>query len=150
MDDEQILARGGDENDIAEYAKEHGADLTEKDFEGEKPMNQMTMVVDIPEDITKNQYHILCALHYDSEICYNANWLIDGQLSKLTKKELYKEVKGLKDIGFVEFHRGLMNDDGEVAGSGWCWAYGNSEAIHNALDAHEKKHGMPTRKDNDY
>lgn len=38
MDDEQILERGGTENDIEEYAKANGADLTEKDF----PMSQIT------------------------------------------------------------------------------------------------------------
>jgi hypothetical protein len=31
MDDEQILERGGTEEDIKQYAKEHGADLTEED-----------------------------------------------------------------------------------------------------------------------
>jgi len=31
MDDEQILARGGDENEIAEYAKSNGANLTKED-----------------------------------------------------------------------------------------------------------------------
>jgi hypothetical protein len=35
MDDEQILNRGGDEQEIAEYAKEHGADLTEDDVRPE-------------------------------------------------------------------------------------------------------------------
>lgn len=32
MDDEQILARGGDEHDIAAFAEQNGADLTENDF----------------------------------------------------------------------------------------------------------------------
>lgn len=31
MNDEQILQRGGDEEEIEQYAKEHGADLTEED-----------------------------------------------------------------------------------------------------------------------
>lgn len=32
MDDEQILERGGTEEDIKEYAKQNGTDLTREDF----------------------------------------------------------------------------------------------------------------------
>ena len=32
MDDEQILARGGTQEDIEAYAKQNGADLTEEDL----------------------------------------------------------------------------------------------------------------------
>lgn len=32
MNDEQITQKGGSERDIGEYAKQNGADLTEKDF----------------------------------------------------------------------------------------------------------------------
>lgn len=35
MDDQQILERGGTEEDIAEYAKSNGADLTKEDVEEE-------------------------------------------------------------------------------------------------------------------
>ena len=31
MDDEEILTRGGTEDDIREYARQNGADLTEED-----------------------------------------------------------------------------------------------------------------------
>lgn len=36
MDDETILARGGDERDIEELAKQNGADLTKEDVEREE------------------------------------------------------------------------------------------------------------------
>lgn len=39
MDDEQILMRGGDEEDIRKYAEEGGANLTEEDVHREDCMN---------------------------------------------------------------------------------------------------------------
>lgn len=36
MNDEQILARGGSKEDIRQYARENGVDLTKEDFEKEE------------------------------------------------------------------------------------------------------------------
>lgn len=40
MNDDQILERGGTEEDIKSYAESNGANLTEKDFDYEKGYNQ--------------------------------------------------------------------------------------------------------------
>lgn len=40
--------------------------------------------------------------------------------SKLTTKEVRKACRSLRKKGLAYYYRGLMNDDGEVGGSGYC------------------------------
>lgn len=40
--------------------------------------------------------------------------------TKLTRKEIAKACKSLREKDLAHFHRGLMDDDGKVAGSGYC------------------------------
>lgn len=46
MDDEAILARGGDEEDIKTYANEHGANLTAEDVMREWEINKRLYVTE--------------------------------------------------------------------------------------------------------
>lgn len=57
---------------------------------------------------------ILAELYSDSEFCkpYSS---IGGKTP-----ENVAAIKELKQHDMIEFWRGLMTDDGEVAGSGWC------------------------------
>lgn len=58
---------------------------------------------------------ILMQLHQDCEHCYNYRWLDGGK-----SPENIAAIAELKKHDMIEFHRGLMTEDGEVAGSGWC------------------------------
>lgn len=61
--------------------------------------------------------HILATLSSTEEYCCG----YDSLTSKEYKRpELQKSIKKLRDLNHVEYWRGLMTDDGEVAGSGFC------------------------------
>lgn len=75
-------------------------------------------------NLSKNELKVLQVLHrdaYDCEICLAFDW-IEGE-TKLSKKEVQKACKVLREKELIEFHRGLMSDDGQVAGSGYCISY---------------------------
>ena len=72
-------------------------------------------------DLTKIQFYVLKTLHSTSEYCSNY-----GHLERETgydRATLKKTIKELREAGLVEYVRGLMNDDGEVCGSGFCQNY---------------------------
>lgn len=54
--------------------------------------------------------------------CFSHEWILGGghldERLPLTYKQLSRELKVLRDNNLVEYHRGLMNDDGEVGGAG--------------------------------
>lgn len=66
---------------------------------------------------TEVEYQVLQALQHDSDLCYGYDWIMD--YTKVDRAETKKAVDHLRELDLVEFHRGLMNDDGEVAGSGF-------------------------------
>lgn len=69
------------------------------------------------------------------EYCYGY-WQFDIQKENgeyLDKKELRKEMKPMLDIGIVKHVKGLMNDDGEVCGSGFSIVEAYRENIEKAL-----------------
>ena len=66
------------------------------------------------KELTEIQYDILTAMSRDW--CYGFRHFDN---LKLTRKELSKEFKILKEAGLVYFSNGLMTDEGEVAGSGY-------------------------------
>lgn len=57
---------------------------------------------------------ILTVLYDGAEYCHN----YDGIGGKTP--ENIAAIKELREHGMIEFYRGLMTEDGEVAGSGWC------------------------------
>lgn len=59
--------------------------------------------------------NILVDLHPDGEMCVGYAWLDGGK-----SPENIAAIQELKDNGMILFYRGLMTEDGEVAGSGWC------------------------------
>lgn len=59
--------------------------------------------------------NILADLHSDSEWCTGYRGITGGN-----SPENVKAIKHLKELGYIDFFRGLMTEDGEVAGSGWC------------------------------
>ncbi len=66
------------------------------------------------KELTKIQYEIL--IRMSSSWCFGFAMFND---LGLTKKELSKEFKILKEAGLVFYARGLMTEEGEVAGSGY-------------------------------
>lgn len=61
---------------------------------------------------------ILAAMCSDAEYCINYS-ILSRQL-KVDRKYLEPAIKNLKSFDYLEFWRGLMTEEGEVAGSGWC------------------------------
>ena len=84
-------------------------------------------------ELTAIKYYILVELE-DDEFCYSYRHF-EG---KYTRDELKVAMKELRDRGLVEFHRGLMNEDGEVAGSGFCRAHGMDLEIAQLLEDYDK------------
>lgn len=58
---------------------------------------------------------ILAELYSDSEYCVGYKFFNGGKST-----ENVAAIKELKENDMIEFYRGLMTEDGEVAGSGWC------------------------------
>ena len=82
-------------------------------------------------EITEQERLVLETLFeyaYDSERCISFDW-IESE-TKLNRKEVQKACRSLREKGLVEFYRGLMTDDGEVAGSGYCTSYEGRAFLH--------------------
>ena len=57
---------------------------------------------------------ILAEMHPDAEYCVSYSYVGGKTPENVTA------IKELKEHDMIEFYRGLMTEDGEVAGSGWC------------------------------
>jgi len=87
------------------------------------------------EELTENQIKILRAFREQTEddLYYSYGYLdID-----LDIKTLKKEMRRLRELGLVDFQRGLMTEDGEVAGSGHQIPYGRREEVDDLLSQKE-------------
>lgn len=83
----------------------------------------MTRTIEI--EISELQCEILQELESDGSWCKGYDQLEEATKSSLigsveARKILQKEIAFLRSVGLVEYWRGCMNDDGEVAGSGFC------------------------------
>lgn len=79
--------------------------------------------------LTENQNKILSILQHGAgeEICYYYRFLVSD--TGLDLETVKKEVQELKRLGLVEYVRGLMTEDGEVAGSGFTIPYGKIKEL---------------------
>lgn len=67
---------------------------------------------------TEVEYNVLRSIYEsDTDCFYPYDWIMD--YTKVDRKETKKAVDNLRVLGVVSFLNGLMNDDGEVAGSGF-------------------------------
>ena len=67
---------------------------------------------------TDDEVKIIKCLNWDAELCYGYDYITsETGLDRATAK---KAIDNLRSMGVVQFYRGLMTDDGEVAGSGFC------------------------------
>jgi len=73
--------------------------------------------------ITDNEKKTLTALAMETreggEYCSSFNGLL-GYADDLDRRQIRLSCRSLKRKGLAEFYRGLTNEDGEVAGSGYC------------------------------
>lgn len=68
--------------------------------------------------------------HYGEDYSYfNYSILIDIG----TKKELQPEMKVLKELGLLNYVKGLLNEDGETFGAGYSIPYGKIEQTKELL-----------------
>lgn len=83
--------------------------------------------------LTDNQDKILSVLQhgYGGEFCYNYDQL--EYETALTRTVLKEEIKILKELGIVQYVRGLMTEDGEVAGSGFTIYYNKMRELEGLL-----------------
>ena len=83
------------------------------------------------EKLTERQRAILEFLVHGgySDMCFSFDAILDSIDEKLTKYQLSKEMKVLRGLELVEFHRGLLDDDGQAAGSGYCSSWQGAQLI---------------------
>lgn len=81
--------------------------------------------------LTDQENDVLIAMSSSEEHCVAYSNLEYG--TNLKRKELEPIIKHLKELGYITFWRGLMTDEGEVAGSGWC----RSRAGNDYIEEHE-------------
>lgn len=90
----------------------------------------MTPSPNTQSKLTEIQLKMLEQMLTWQEYCYGYWYFdiyIDGKAVK--KEQLKKEMKGLRERGYVKYVRGLINDDGEVCGSGFEINYMKREEI---------------------
>jgi hypothetical protein len=82
------------------------------------------------KQLTEAQYEILVNMAY--------GWCYPFSHFNGTKKELRKEFKILREAELVEFHTGLMTEEGFTAGSGYCKNHRKLEEIDKLIEDYEK------------
>lgn len=88
------------------------------------------------KELTETQYNILSKMSNDW--CYPFRYFDD---LKLTRKELSKEFKILREAELVYFSNGLMTEEGEVCGSGY--GLDKTDEVYKLIDDWEEKN-LPT------
>ncbi len=66
---------------------------------------------------------------------YYGYWRFDIYIDKkaIKKPVLQKEMKGLRELGLVDFVRGLIDDEGMACGSGYNIEYSKREEIEELI-----------------
>jgi hypothetical protein len=82
--------------------------------------------------INDNERRVLSFLDAETdhwaENCITFSWIADD--TKLGLKEVRRAARSLRRKGLAEFHRGLMTEDGQVAGSGYCISKAGQALLH--------------------
>ena len=65
---------------------------------------------------TRDEVKVIEKLGTNDEYCYGYDYICEDGMSRDDAK---KAIDNLRSMGVVKFYRGLMNDDGEVCGSGF-------------------------------
>lgn len=73
---------------------------------------------DLPEHCVKIVKVLADQTDTWGEVCFYMRHIEED--TKLTRKEIVKACRTLRQLGYIEYIRGLMDEDGKVAGSGYC------------------------------
>lgn len=79
------------------------------------------------EMLSDHENDVLIAMDSSEEYCIDYKGL--EYSTHLERTELQKIIKHLKELSYINFWRGLMTEDGEVAGSGWCRSRTGNEYV---------------------
>ena len=109
-------------------------------------------LVEIVPGLTEKTYQLVESLwsSYKHEYAHNYKSLSQSMDSEPTKEELKAMLEPFKKLGFVTVVKGLMTEDGEVAGSGF---YVNGSTAFNLLELAMYRynfHDNPLGKSDDY
>lgn len=115
-----------------EWKFETKEEMEAKIIELENPANNQKQ---LPESLTRNQYEILVRMDIFGEWYYPYSHFKETGLDLATLK---KEIKILRDLGLVRYQRGLMDDDGMVAGSGHGISYKKTSLVSSLLKKYEE------------
>lgn len=85
-------------------------------------MSKDIELITVVPNLTEQTYELVEALwfSYKSETCHNYVSLSQQMDSAPDKQTLMKLLEPFKKLGMVKTVHGLMTDEGEVAGSGFC------------------------------
>ena len=87
----------------------------------------------IKENITERQLNILAYfLEADHDFAYRYDTIQDW--TYLSREVLQQEIKILRDWGLIDWVRGLLDDEGYAAGSGFQINYNKISYIRKLLD----------------
>lgn len=96
--------------------------------------NVLGTSVEAPLQLTPTEEVVLATLSADEEEEWCVGYQHMQNLTRLDRVTLKPIIKHLRDLGLVEYWRGLMDDEGKVAGSGFCRsAAGNKYVEDNEL-----------------
>lgn len=84
----------------------------------------------IEEKLSEVQIKILTSIHEECYDDYACGYDSLEDWTDLERKELKPLMIDLRNKGFVTYERGLMNDDGETAGSGYLITYKGKSKAH--------------------
>jgi len=90
--------------------------------------------------VSPREHAVLAYLHefgeaHEEGMCIYTRVIADE--AKLSFKDARGGVRALVRKGLAEYHRGLFDDDGMVAGSGYCISRAGRELIAKELEAEE-------------
>ena len=102
-------------------------------WDGHNPKIALDRILDFAKStlLTSVEEDVLATFWSDSEYCHNYRGLENA--TGFTRKELEPIIKRLKELDFITHYRGLMNDEGEVAGSGWCRSEKGNEYVESHM-----------------
>ena len=103
-------------------------------WDGHDPEIALNRILDFCTEtkmLTDFEEEVLITLNSDAEYCHNYKSL--SHYLECGKEDLIPVIERFKELGFLEYYRGLMNDEGEVAGSGWC----RSKKGNDYIEEHE-------------
>jgi len=83
-------------------------------------------------DLTDVEYNVLRSIvTHDTECFYGYKWIMD--YTNVDRNETKKATVHLRELGILSFSNGLMNDDGEVGGSGYGFSTPMQELLAELL-----------------